>query len=111
MSLAITAGSLPTLRPLYRMVAKKLKWKKSLFSNHKSYKSMEGDSGRKGSAAVTEIINRPLVAHYSESKGTIVNIKNQDFVLAELRPITQAGKMGITRVTDVQVEYDDQFKV
>jgi hypothetical protein len=111
MSFAITAGSLPTLRPLYRMVATKLRWKKSLFSNYKSYKSMEGGSERKGSGGVIEITNQPLVAHYSESKSTIVNVKNEDFVLAELRPVKQAGRMGITRVTDVQVEFDDRSKV
>jgi hypothetical protein len=39
-SLAVTAGSLPTLRPLYRVVAKNLNWKTSFFSTHRPYKSV-----------------------------------------------------------------------
>ncbi|EMD85112.1 hypothetical protein COCC4DRAFT_153810 [Bipolaris maydis ATCC 48331] len=41
MSLAITAGSLSTLRPLYRLAAQKFSWRTSLFSNRRSLASVD----------------------------------------------------------------------
>jgi hypothetical protein len=111
MSLAITAGSLPTLRPLYRVVANKFKWNVSFFSNSKSYKSMEGGSERKRSVEGIVINDKSDVTNYSKYKGSIVNVKSEEFVLMELRPATKSGHMGITRVTNVQVEFEDEYKL
>jgi hypothetical protein len=103
MSLAITAGSLPTLRPLYRVMAKNLSWKTSFFSARRSYKSMDTASRSKREAELVETnSNRSGFASCSDSERKIVDVES-----VECRPVTQGKHIGITKVTDVRIDFDN----
>lgn len=108
MSLAITAGSLPTLRPLYKVAAKKFSWKTSFFSNQKS--------GHASKAAIT--IGRSARSRKesdytscSESERKIVSVHSEEYILEDQRPTTGGQLMGITQTTYIQVEHEqsDRF--
>jgi hypothetical protein len=106
MSLAITAGSLPTLRPLYRVVATKLSLKTSFFSTRRSNKDIEAGNVSKWGVKTSNASSKDLgLTSFSESERTMV--KKQEFVLEEYRPVTQGKFMEITKVTNVQVNYED----
>ncbi|RYN54140.1 hypothetical protein AA0118_g9315 [Alternaria tenuissima] len=83
MGLAIIAGSLPTLRPLYRIAAQKFSWKTNFFSNRsRSYKSMDPhrlDGTPVGSAAIDR--NELSIKSYSESERKILNVDVKEFVV------------------------------
>lgn len=101
MSLAITAGSLPTLRPLYKVAAKRFSWKTSFFSAQKS--------GRV--SRITLPISRSTLGNKefdytscSESERKIISVHSEDFVLEDQRPVTGGKFMTITQTTHIHVE-------
>ncbi|KNG49196.1 integral membrane protein [Stemphylium lycopersici] len=109
MSLAITAGSLPTLRPLYRIAARKFSWKTSFLSAPKSYKTMDVGPGSK----VTDMIGEPSVnrkgsayASCSESERTIVHFDSEEFMLEDYSP-TKSKFIGMAQITSAQMDYGD----
>jgi hypothetical protein len=112
MSLAITAGSLPTLRPLYRAAARKFSWKTGIFSTRRSYRDIDGrpKSGREARMG-RQTSNRPDLISGSESERKIVNIDSESFVLEERKAENLAKSQGITRVTEVDVEFDEYRKL
>ena len=114
MSLAITAGSLPTLRPLYRVAAQKFSWKTSFFSNRsRSYESMNPPSSKFTQTIGSAVISRKEsgFTSCSESVRKIVNVESEEFVLEDQRPLTGGKFMGITQTTHVRIDYEDDSKV
>lgn len=118
MSLAITAGSLPTLRPLYRIIATKLSWKISFFSAtrksyNNSYRFIDVTGNRVWLNKPSDNGNRqkPDFRNCSESERDIVSAKNMEIVLEDRRPEVPSKFMRITKVTDVQVDYEDERTV
>lgn len=115
MSLAITAGSLPSLRPLYRVAARKFSWKTSFFSDKRS--------GLRASRAGITIggsgVGDGWVSCDGESERKIIRggKGSDEFVLEERRVGTavegkgEEGFMGITKATRVQVDYEDRGRV
>jgi hypothetical protein len=105
MSLAITAGSLSTLRPLYRVVAKRFSWKTSVFSTHKSYGVLPHSAKRNNAAGSVK-----TEGSQSESNRKFVRVEDGDFALQECRPVPaeMRPEMGITKVTNVQIDFEDQ---
>ncbi|KAK7178521.1 hypothetical protein DPSP01_003514 [Paraphaeosphaeria sporulosa] len=109
MSLAITAGSLPTLRPLYRVAASKFSWKTSFFSARRS-----GHVSRATLTIGGTAISRKETGYIScsESERKIVNVESEEFALEDQSPITEPRFMGgITKATHVQVDFEDDHKV
>ncbi|KAJ4288690.1 hypothetical protein N0V90_011927 [Kalmusia sp. IMI 367209] len=107
MSLAITAGSLPTLRPLYRVAASKFNWKTSFFSTQRSYGKMPDNRKRgKGAAPVSQ--KELSFTNCSESERNIV--KYEEFALEDRRPSSGDHGTGITKVTNIQVSFEDEKK-
>jgi hypothetical protein len=114
MSLAITAGSVPTLRPLYRVVAQRLSLKTSFFSARRSYKTMDNASNSElrrnpdGSGASANM-NKSEVTSCADSGRKIVNVdvEELELELERCRPVRHSKIMSITKVTDVQVDFDD----
>lgn len=51
------------------------------------------------------------VTSCSESERKIVNVEYDEFVLEERRPVTQGKLMSITKVTDVQVDFESGTKI
>jgi hypothetical protein len=112
MSLAITAGSLPTLRPLYRVVAKKLSLKTSLFSARGPHKSTVASSGLKRDTVIAGIhLDRSGYPSCSESERKIVSRDSEDVVLEEYTSPMRGKSMDIVKVTKVQVEYGKKDNV
>jgi hypothetical protein len=106
MSLAITAGSLPTLRPLYRVVAKKLSLKTSLFSARRSHKSKNIDAAHeRDNTFVGMNIDRFEYDSCSESERKIVMRDSEDIVLEDFASPTRDKTMDIVKVTKVKVEF------
>lgn len=99
MSLAITAGSLPTLRPLYRVAARQFSWKTNFFSTQRSYGMMP--DGTKKSPIVGGVRRQESC---SESERNIVHIRDEQFALEERR--RDVKDMRITKVTNVQVKFE-----
>lgn len=108
MSLAITAGSLPTLRPLYRVAAKKLSLKSSFFSARQSSRTSPTTLTIGGTGLSRKIAG---YASCSESECNIVPMESQDFVLQDQSSRKGLQGMGITRATHVEVNYEDMYKV
>ncbi|KAF3046942.1 hypothetical protein E8E12_008924 [Didymella heteroderae] len=107
MSLAITAGSLPTLRPLYKVAAKKFSWKTSLFSAQKSGHISKATLTIGGSALSRKEFD---YASCSESERKIVRFDSEEYVLEEQRPTTGGKLMGITQTTHIQVNHEQGGK-
>jgi hypothetical protein len=121
MSLAITAGSVPTLRPLYRVLAQKLSLKTSFFSARRSYKTMDDASrsgwgpkpdgsvsGSKPDGSVISVnVNKSEATSYADSERKMVDIHAEELELQECRPVRHSKIMSITKVTNVQVDFDD----
>ena len=107
MSLAITAGSLPTLRPLYKVAAKKFSWKTSLFSAQKSGHISKATLTIGGSALSRKEFD---YASCSESERQIVRFDSEEYVLEEQRPTTGGKLMGITQTTHIQVNHEQGGK-
>ena len=96
MSLAITAGSLPTLRPLYKTIAKKFSWKTSFFSAQKSGHAPRATLTIGGSALSRKESD---FTSRSESEREIVIVGSEKYVLSG------AKLMGITQTTHIQVDH------
>ncbi|KAH7346012.1 hypothetical protein BKA66DRAFT_478340 [Pyrenochaeta sp. MPI-SDFR-AT-0127] len=101
MSLAITAGSLPTLRPLYRVAARQFNWKTNIFSTQRSY-GMMPDGTKKG-PTVGGVSRQESC---SESERNIVHVREEEFALEERR--RDEKEMRITKITNVQVKFEDK---
>ncbi|KAJ4356098.1 uncharacterized protein N0V89_004126 [Didymosphaeria variabile] len=113
MSLAITAGSLPTLRPLYRVAAKKFSWKTSFFSARRSGPASRatvniGGSGLRLGSSFSR--KESDYASCGESERKIVNAESEEFVLEDRRPVTGGKFMDINKEIHVQVDYEDGNK-
>ncbi|KAL1606861.1 hypothetical protein SLS60_004270 [Paraconiothyrium brasiliense] len=113
MSLAITAGSLPTLRPLYRVAARKFSLKSSFFSARNSGPASRatvniGGSGLRLGSAISR--KESDYASCGESERKIVNAENEEFVLEDRRPVTGGKFMDINKEIHVQVDYEDGNK-
>lgn len=108
MSLAITAGSLPTLRPLYRVAARKFSWKTSFFSARRS-----GHVSKPTLTIGDTAISKKDAGYIScsESERKIVNVESEEIVLEDRRPMRGANIMSITKATHVQVDYEEGHKV
>lgn len=102
MSLAITAGSIATLRPLYRVAAKHFSWKTNFFSTHRSYGVLPY-STKKDKATN----NTSRKEDDGESTTNIVRVEDEEFALESRSPNPSKG-MRITRVTNVQVHYEEE---
>lgn len=103
MSLAITAGSIATLRPLYRVAASHFSWKSNFFSTHRSYGVLPYSA--KNNKASESVSRKDADG---ESTTNIVRVEDEEFAL-ESRPVTTKSMgMGITKVTNVQVHYEDE---
>lgn len=112
MSLAITAGSLPTLRPLYRVLAKKLRWKTSFFSSRRSHKTVDANAASKGGLMSGSIGRKGSgLNSCSESERKIVVVESEEIMLEHARSMTGGKSMGITKVTNVQVDYEDNSRL
>ena len=98
MSLAITAGSLPTLRPLYKTVAKKFSWKTSFFSAQKSGHASRANLTIGGSALSRKESD---FTSCSESERKIVAVDSEEYLLQDKRPMSGAKLMGITQTTHI----------
>lgn len=103
MSLAITAGSLPTLRPLYKAAAKKFDWKTSLFSAQKSGHASKATLTIGGSKLSRK---QSDYTSCSESERKIVRVDSEEYVLEHRRPVTGGALMGITQTTHIQVDHE-----
>lgn len=108
MSLAITAGSLPTLRPLYRIAAEKFSWKVNFFSSRTPRHASRATMTIGGSA-----LNRKEFSQMScgESERKVGEAESEDFILEDIRPVTKGKFMGITRETCVQIDYEGSSRV
>jgi hypothetical protein len=107
MSLAITAGSLPTLRPLYKVAAKKFSWKTSFFSDQKSGHASKATLTIGGSALSRKESD---YTSCSESECRIVRVDSEEYVLEDQRPMTGGKLMGITQTTHIQVDHEQSGK-
>lgn len=107
MSLAITAGSLPTLRPLYKVAAKKFSWKTSLFSDQKSGHASKANLTIGGSALSRK---QSDYTSCSESERKIVRVDSEEYVLENQRPITGGKLIGIIQTTHIQVDHEQGRK-
>lgn len=107
MSLAITAGSLPTLRPLYKVAAKKFSWKTSFFSDQKSGHASKATLTIGGSALSRKESD---YTSCSESECRIVGVDSEEYVLEDQRPMTGGKLMGITQTTHIQVDHEQSGK-
>ena len=107
MSLAITAGSLPTLRPLYKTIAKKFSWKTSFFSAQKSGHAPRATLTIGGSALSRKESD---YTSCSESERKIVTVDSEEYVLQDKRPTSGAKLMGITQTTHIQVDLEQGDK-
>lgn len=107
MSLAITAGSLPTLRPLYKTIAKKFSWKTSFFSAQKSGHASRATLTIGGSALSRKESD---YTSCSESERKIVTVDSEEYVLQDKRPTSGAKLMGITQTTHIQVDLEQGDK-
>lgn len=101
MSLAITAGSIATLRPLYRVVAQHCSWKSNVFSTRKSYGVIPYSIKRDRN---TENLER--ADPDGESTTGIVMVDDQAFTMNS-RPVTQ--EKSITKSTNVRIEYSEEI--
>ena len=108
MSLAITAGSLPTLRPLYKTVAKKFSWKTSFFSAQKSGHASRATLTVGGSALSRKQLD---YTSCSESERKIVTVDSEDYVLQNQGPMIGAKLMGITQTTHIHVNLEQGGKI
>lgn len=112
MSLAITAGSLSTLRPLYRLVAEKFSWRTSLFSNRRSLPSVDATyhSGLTGATMTNSRNGRKTsnINSCSESERHIVDGTCEDLELEVCEPAMKAKFLSITKVTNVQVDISER---
>ncbi|OSS51454.1 hypothetical protein B5807_04023 [Epicoccum nigrum] len=108
MSLAITAGSLPTLRPLYKIVAKKFSWKTSFFSAQKSGHASKATLTVGGSALSRK---QSDYTSCSESERKIVTVDSEDYVLQNQGPMIGAKLMGITQTTHIHVDLEQGGKI
>ena len=110
MSLAITAGSLATMRPLYRLVAQKFSWRSSLFSNRRSLPSVDSlhHSGLTGATITTSSHGRKKsnAQSCSDSERNTVGATD-DVELEVCEPAMKAKFLCITKVTNVQVDISD----
>lgn len=108
MSLAITAGSLSTLRPLYRLLAERFSWRTSLFSNRRSLPSVDAThhSALTGGTMTTSKSGRKKSNSNScsESERNIVDGTCEDLELEVCEPALKAKYLSITKVTNVQVD-------
>lgn len=107
MSLAITAGSLPTLRPLYKVAAKKFRWKTSFFSAQNS-----GHASKATLAIGSSALSRKESDYTScsESERKIVRVDSEEYVLVDQKPMTGGKFMGITQTTHIQVDHEEGGK-
>lgn len=94
MSLAITAGSIATLRPLYRVAASHFSWRSNVFSTHKSYGVLPYSAKNKKGA---ENVARKETD--GDSTTNIVRVEDQEFVL-DSRSVTNK-EVTVTEVSNV----------
>lgn len=99
-SLAITAGSLPTLRPLYKAATKNFSWYISFLSANKSVHASKATLPI-GASEISR--KRSHTTSCSESERKIVRIDSEDFVLEDQRPVTEGKFMSITQTTHIHV--------
>lgn len=109
MSLAITAGSLSTLRPLYRLAAQKFSWRISLFSNHRSLASVDmttrprhsdkTDGSSKHDRKTSDTDSCP------ESERNMARAASEVLELEVCKTRAKVNLWNIIKVTDVQVDY------
>lgn len=106
-SLGITAGSLPTLRPLYKVAAKKFSWKTNVFSSQKSGRISRVNFPIPDSAASRKESD---YASCSESERKIVRVDQEEYVLQDQSLSTGGKFMGITQTTHIHVDLGDRGK-
>lgn len=113
MSLAITAGSVATLRPLYRVAAKHLSLKTNFFSSHRSYGVLPYSTKKTQNSEHHTTSNRRAGGGCGvgggdidgESTKNIVRVVDEEYIM-ETRHASK--DMGITKVTKMEVEYEEQ---
>jgi hypothetical protein len=112
MSLAITAGSLSTLRPLYRIAAQKFSWRTNLFSNRRTLPSVEATPDSKLTDATIGSSNSgrksSKLTSCADSELNIMRTTSEDLELEVCEPPAKAKYMSIIKVTNVQVDFADQ---